>query len=344
MIDTKLDLLRNFLLKKKEKVIIDLIIKDYDKTNFYIALVFNYNIEKFKVLFVPLDVMEEKNIEEYLCYQFIFLSSVNYMLETINEAKEIYKEESFRQQGNKTMKAYYLEINTHIDGEDYKFITNQSLPEEWNFLFDTIVTLFEHVPNIVSELCNKILALFNNVKAYVKYDYSFDVDFSRNDLGVFTKEEVELGQKIYATDRIKYLEKVQDKYYAIVDDDIVILEYNLMKGILNVYSDNKKIGKECFYAVVLAIKDNLILKFMKLSITEESQKLNYLCYDINDKGFLVIHKNEKKVIPLKDLIEGKISSFKVSKELNKKLEMIVKNKYSLEEWEKVKDSLIIEEK
>ena len=44
--------IKNYLRKKRESVIIDLIIRDYNKSNFYIALVFNSRIEKFKVLYV----------------------------------------------------------------------------------------------------------------------------------------------------------------------------------------------------------------------------------------------------------------------------------------------------
>ena len=42
-----------YLKKKKESVVVDLYIRDYNKTNFYIALVYNAKIEKFKVLFIP---------------------------------------------------------------------------------------------------------------------------------------------------------------------------------------------------------------------------------------------------------------------------------------------------
>ena len=46
--NSKFELIKKYLKKKKEEVIIDLIIKDYDKSNFYIELVFNRKIDKFK--------------------------------------------------------------------------------------------------------------------------------------------------------------------------------------------------------------------------------------------------------------------------------------------------------
>ena len=83
--DNSILVIQKYLKKKKERVLLDLYIRDYNKSNFYIALVFNKRIEKFKVLFIPLDVCENKYIEDYICYQFIDISSVNYILNTIND-------------------------------------------------------------------------------------------------------------------------------------------------------------------------------------------------------------------------------------------------------------------
>ena len=69
--DNSILVIQKYLKKKKERVLLDLYIRDYNKSNFYIALVFNKRIEKFKVLFVPLDVCENKYIDDYVCYQFI---------------------------------------------------------------------------------------------------------------------------------------------------------------------------------------------------------------------------------------------------------------------------------
>lgn len=338
MIDKKLKKLEKILEHKKEKVIVDLMIKNYDKANFYLALVFNYKIEKFKVLFVPLDAMELENEEEYLCYQFVFLTTVNYILETINGAKDIYQEDSFRNRTVATMNdAYYLEINTHVDGEDYQFKANQIIPNDWKFLFEAIVILFEYAPNVVSELCNKILALFNNVVSYVKYDYSFDLNFEDACLGIFNDEEMKMGKEYYLAKKITFLEKIQDKYYAIINGDIVILECNLLKRILNVYSNNKKISKSCFYALILAINDEFENKFIKIRVYEDKQKVNYLCYEIKENGFLVICNNEKKIIPLDDIWNIKVVECNI--DFKEKLNALLENKFDKKEFEKIKKEL-----
>ena len=49
----------NILQKRKEKVVLDLYLRDYDCSNYYFAIVYNSKIEKFKVLMVPLDAIDD---------------------------------------------------------------------------------------------------------------------------------------------------------------------------------------------------------------------------------------------------------------------------------------------
>ena len=66
--DKKIGLIRKLLKKKHEAPIIELQIKDYNNSNFYISLLYSRTIDKFKVLYIPLDVVEDNKIEEYCCY------------------------------------------------------------------------------------------------------------------------------------------------------------------------------------------------------------------------------------------------------------------------------------
>ena len=218
--EKKINLIKKSLERKKENIIIDLFIEDYDKSNFYIALVFNKFIKKYKVLFVPLDVIDKGKVEEYFCYQFIFVDTVNYLLEIINNEKRC-NDLEFRNRQSKTLNSYYIEINTYVDN-NYKYITNQFLPKDWLFLFEVVVVLFEHCPNIISELCNNILIAYSSDSIVTKFDYSLNLDLFKSDLG-----EVE------DTVDVSFLERINGKYFAIVNDNLFILEYNNFKKILN---------------------------------------------------------------------------------------------------------------
>ena len=315
--NSKFELIKKYLKKKKEEVIIDLIIKDYDKSNFYIALVFNRKIDKFKVLFIPMDILEDDKIDEYCCYQFIMLSNVNYILEILNEDKELFNDE-FRNKLSDTLKSYYIEINTSIDNNDYKFITNQFIPKEWEFMFEIMVILFEHCPNIVNELCTKLLVDFNSKEDSLRYDYSLEMDIFGDSLGLIEGIDV---------NNIDFLEKINDKYYAVIEDNIFVLEYNSYKKILNIYSDTRgEVNVQYLYAIISAIRNKLEKKFYKISVIEDEIKTNYLCYGLDDNGsFKVIENNSCKLISF-DLMKNNSIIFndKLDDELKNKIDKYMK--------------------
>ena len=157
-----LQLIKKYLKKNHETVVIDLIIEDYNNSNFYMGLVFNSKIEKFKVLFIPLDIVLGKDIASYTCYQFIQVSLVNYILETLDKNKELYKLDSFRYRRKEEETSYRITIHTSVRGQKNSFEATKYIPKDWLFLFEIIVILFEHAPNIVNELCKDLLTLFQD--------------------------------------------------------------------------------------------------------------------------------------------------------------------------------------
>ena len=121
MIDMKKKIYKA-LEKKRESIVIDLYLNDYDGSNFYIALVYNKVIEKFKVLFVPVDAIRfGDKVEDYFCYQFIFMETVNYIMELIRNNKNVFVNEKDRNRAVPTNKSYYIEMTTHVAGEYYEF-------------------------------------------------------------------------------------------------------------------------------------------------------------------------------------------------------------------------------
>ena len=52
------DYIRKILKRKKEDIILDLYLQNYDSGNYYLALVFNNKIQKYRVLYVPIDFVK----------------------------------------------------------------------------------------------------------------------------------------------------------------------------------------------------------------------------------------------------------------------------------------------
>lgn len=313
--DNSILVIQKYLKKKKERVLLDLYIRDYNKSNFYIALVFNKRIEKFKVLFVPLDVCENKYIEDYICYQFIDISSVNYILNTINDNDKLIRNDIFRNKINKYINSYYIEINTHINKRDYKFVTTRYIPSEWLFMFDVIVTLFERIPSFMNELCREILAVFSNSNEAIDYKYSIDFDLVNDDFSTLLFDTSEVHE-------VLFLEFIGGKYFAIVNNVLVVVEYNPRK-ILNLYCSSD--DDSYIYSVLVAIRNKSYKKFYKLMVVDDKHDFEvgvaeyYLCYGLEKDKFLIVSGDKLETLDKRLYEDGLIKILDSDLELDEKL-------------------------
>ena len=316
--DNSILVIQKYLKKKKERVLLDLYIRDYNKSNFYIALVFNKRIEKFKILFIPLDVCEDRYISDYVCYQFIDISSVNYILNTINDNDNLIKDEKFRNRLSKYINSYYIEINTHINKRDYKFVTTRYIPKDWIFMFDIIVSLFERTPAFMSELCKEILAVFGDPNEAIDYKYSVNFDLAKDDFSKFLFDTNKVHE-------VSFLEFVGGKYFAIVDGVLVVVQYN-PKKILNLYCSSK--DDSYIYSVLVAIRNKSFRKFYKLMVVDEKHDFEvgvaryYLCYGLENNKFLIISGDKLETLDRSLYDEGLVKIVDSDELLDSKLKKV----------------------
>ncbi len=293
-----------YLKKKKESVVIDLVISNYNKTNFYIALVYNAKIEKFKVLFIPLDVVENNNIEEYVCYQFINVVLAKHVMEVIKDAKDRYKESSVRDKTNKMIDNYYIEINTHVGKEDYTFKATKYLPKEWIFFYEVVLILFEHIPNVMGGLCKDILSVLDDSEDEILYQKSFDFDIFKDDIDEAFKECELLD--------VSYLEKVNGMYFGIINDELVIVDYISNKKLLNLYCTDNDNYDNYFYSCLTAIRNEKFKSYFKLMVVDNVEDFEmanviaryYLCYGIKNDCFQIIEGSGTSLLPVNKYRDG----------------------------------------
>ena len=308
-----------YLKKKKEVVIVDLKISNYSKSNFYLAIVYNRRISRYKVLYIPLDLIEDGKIEDYACYQFIDMMNVNYMLNMIKSVEEKYRDCSFRNRVNKLIDNYGIEINIKIGIDSYQFKTTRFIPRDWEFLFDLIVTIFTYAPNIVSGLCEDLLTLFKDESEDIKYQKSFEFDILRGEDAVLDKM---FGEETLDFKKIKYLEKINNKYFCIISGHIVIIEYEF--GVTNTYCDCEDYNIYVL-TVIRAIRNNIERKFNKIMLIdkEKANKVRYyLAYGLTSKGIKVIHGCFEQIISYRDYEDGIIRFIEDVEEM----ETSIKNK------------------
>ena len=324
--DKKVGLIRKLLKKKHEAPIIELQIKDYNNSNFYISLLYSRTIDKFKVLYIPLDVVEDNKIEEYCCYQFMEVKSTIYITEQIKKELPKYEELVSRDNRNKHINNFIIEIDVYMNKKKYDFYTTRYLPKRWEFLFEAIVMLFEHCPNIMNELATEILSVIMNTNESIEYQTSLNCDLDTMDLKNYfpvLQDEKELKEK-----KIDYLEYVNGKYYAVVEDHLIIIEYNNNRKILNIFCDQAElVYSNSTYQVLKAIKNKQEERFYKIKyIDEEDKKYNYLCLSINKDGLKVIKHNEIVTLPMSTLKDKDVKILEDKNNiLKRELEKVMKS-------------------
>lgn len=291
-------LIEKYLKKKKERAIFELQISNYNKSNFYIALVYNSKVDLYKVLYIPLDIVEG-DISEYVCYQFIDLVSVEYILRMLDDIEYENGEVDLR---NKKSNVYEIEIDVKLLEKKYSFKATQFIPREWEFLFDVIVSLFGYVPHIVGGVCEDILTLFRSEEAVIPYQEIFEFELLRDEDEKLRR--IIQGQKLDYKE-ISYLENIGDKYYAIIDKHLVIVNYNKC-GIVSVYCDTLEY-LDYVYTVILAIRDEVEKRFSKIMVSDKERPnlvQYYLCYGVCSKGLKVIKGFSQDVLAMNFYSEG----------------------------------------
>ncbi len=295
-------LVEKYLKKNREEVVCDLRITKYGTNNFYLGILYNKKIDMYKVLYIPLDLIDGGKVKDFCCYQFIDLMSVNYILSSLKEKADEYQDVSFRENVNESIDNYKVEININIDSCKYTFKTTRYIPKSWIFMFDMIVTMFGYAPNIVSGVCEDLLTLYKDEAEDIKWQESFKFDLLRDDDDVLFKI---FGRDVMDFKKISFLERINNKYYSIINKRLVIVEYEA--GITNTYCIDSEYNEEVL-TVIMAIRENEIKKFSKIMLLEEnSHKVKfYLVYGLDKKGLQVIHGAGEEVIPYELYDEGYI--------------------------------------
>ncbi len=285
-----------YLKKKKEDAVVELEIIDYNKMNFYIGLLYNRKINEYKILYIPIDMITSKKIDEYACYQFIDELVVNYILGIFKDYEYLYRDLNFRDRKNEALDNFQIQLNINYQGMNYQLRATEFIPKDWLFMFDIIVTMFEYVPHIVSGFCEDILTLFKDESSYVPYQESFDLQLLRDDDKVIDKF---IKGKMLDFDRISYLEEVDGKYFAIIDNHLVIINYN-KAGVVRTYCDSNEYN-DYIYTIIQAIRREIIKKFSRLMVFENKEKDKakyYLCYGVDLEGFKVISGITEERLPI----------------------------------------------
>lgn len=301
---SKINKIRKYF--KKDKLYLELILLNYFNYNMYIAIYYNNEHKSYKLSWFDLDKLVIKDINKYISYEYI----PDYIISGFNKTLDNHDLTNITgdNPNNKII------FNITNKGKIIKLEFNNYLPIRYNHLASIIITLFDYLPSMLKVFLNVLMAEYTG-ESY-KYDYKmeFDFDLFNDDLNsIFFNKIIKRGEDYYSNDKVIYLEKIDDRYFAVVEGSenyLIIIKY---------IEENKKLRVYCscpcefyckhIYAVILAIRDNLVKRFYKVyynypkkNLLEVAMNKNYkLCLGIVEQNLSIVSDDgDIELVPIVD--------------------------------------------
>ncbi len=278
--------IHSYLESSNLEVIVELTLDKYQGRDYYLSIVYDNEISKYKVLYLPINIVDYKKLDKYLCFQFIDQYYINYLIKNINDFKDEFKYVKARNYKNKYIDNDLITLTVKVGDEYYSFYATEYIPKELDYLYQVINIMFSYAPNIVSEVGRELVTLLEGKTTYIKYQKCIEFDLFESDLNYFENRNY----------HIDYLEFINSKYYAVVDDHLIILKYLKENNTLYLFSDNN--NSKYYYSVIETIRKNQFKEFSKLKVfSTDGIERCYLSFNKNNKYYKIINGEKIERIP-----------------------------------------------
>ena len=108
--------IHSYLESSNLEVIVELTLDKYQGRDYYLSIVYDNEISKYKVLYLPINIVDYKKLDKYLCFQFIDQYYINYLIKNINDFKDDTVKEfvtSAEKAGKTSKEALLMASKTH---------------------------------------------------------------------------------------------------------------------------------------------------------------------------------------------------------------------------------------
>ena len=301
------EVLKKYFKKIKFKTIIELELVDYDKNNLYIVLGYLNKKDICKCYWINLNLVNKNNYLSYLNTQIVDNNLEQYLNELFNQDNIIQK---YVIDNNSEL----VNLNIYLNSKNYNYIFYKYLPLSLEFLVDIFKIIFAYLPYLYHPFNMKILSLYYDTNWLYEYKKTFDFDlFNDNIDDLFEERIIERGLKYFNDNKIEFLEKIDSRYFAIVNGTNsnrynVIIDYDENEKKLQVFCNCPcKFYCKHIYAVLVAIRNNINKRFYKIMYRDDNMDLydkivNFkylLCIKIIEDNFEIINKyGEIELIPI----------------------------------------------
>ena len=305
----KIDLIRKYF--RKDKMFLELILFNYSGYYIYVRIDYLKKTKSYKLSWFDLDKVLDNNIDKYSSFEYMEDNIINDISFIFNNYDcDLEEKRSLNDEDLVTLKANIkTKVNKMIDVE-----FNRYLPRDLRVLDSLFIIIFRYLPKRLDSFLEEIFASIYNNSTY-DYRREIDLDLFNDDIDdIFSYNITKRGLDYYENDKVLYLEKVDDRYFGVVEGSkkyVVVIKYNEEKKKMSVYcSCPCDFYCKHIYAVILSIRNNELKRFCKVMFKDKSKNLlermldydYFLCLDVVDDKYLEIinNKGDIELVPIFD--------------------------------------------
>lgn len=288
------DKINDYLTKKGHELCMSIYLNNYNNNNIYVRLDYVDKLSVYKIVWVDLNFFDESHIEDYINSQMM-----TKFLATKLVAKLTKEEYENRYDFNDDIIGDRVEILTYFKNP-HEYIFDRFLPLGWDFLIDPLAMVFSYLPRGMEIFLNEIFGKFDHLEENYNYLKPVKFDLLNDDFSkLFKPQIIERGEKYFTSGKVSFLEKIENKYIAIVDGTnpyVVVIDLVDDEHIL-VWC-NCKYNTFCkhIYAVIRAIREEKFNSFYKVRYVGKAETLLekvtignfYLCFGVEDNKLLLV--------------------------------------------------------
>lgn len=296
------DKINDYLIKKGHEMCMSIYLNNYNGNNIYIRFDYVKKMSVYKVVWIDLNFFNEGRMEDYINSQmmtkFLAMKLVNKLTKEEHESCYDF---------NNDIIGDRVEVLTYFN-EPREYVFDRFLPLGWDFLIDPLAMIFSYLPRGMEVFLNEIFGKYDHLEERYNYLKPVKFDLLHDDFKKLFKEQIiEKGEKYFTGGKVSFLEKIENKYTAIVDGTVpylVVLECVSDSHVLMWCNCKYPTFCKHIYAVIRAIREKKFNNFYKVRYVGSAQTLLdkvtvgnfYLCFGVEGDKLLLV-TSEGNIFP-----------------------------------------------
>lgn len=238
---------------------------NYNSFHIYIRIDYIEKLKAYKLRWFDLDFVKTSKIFVYESSEYI---EEDVVLEIERLCEKLTIDQKKNYWGKENNVGIYIDSKCQ-NSDDVKIKFYKYIPEKHDELYEIMKIVFDILPKKLNPFFEEISYIYSDVSRNFKYENSFRFDLFNGDLDkLFDIPVVVRGTRYYDERRVLFLEKVDDRYFAVVNGNelyVVIIKYDEVSKDMQVYcSCPCDFFCKHIYAVIMAIREKNFKKFYKI--------------------------------------------------------------------------------